>query len=172
MSLSVSQFIRLISIIAVIVIHGSYQYQMNFRDMNTANLADWIGVFLNQLARFSVPIFVFLSGYGLSIKFHSNQNQPFLSFVKDFYLNRMSRIGVPFIVWTLIFLFVSHKIGYFAEIGILGSILKSIQAVSYTIYFTGADYHFYFFTIILWCYLFFPFLIYIVHNSSKPIVVS
>lgn len=171
MSLSVSQFIRLISIVAVIVIHGSYEYQVNFQHTETASLADLIGVLFNQLARFSVPIFVFLSGYGLSIKFKSEDNQSFGQFLKDFYLNRMLRIGVPFLVWTLIFLFATNKIGYFAQIGILGSILKSLSVIGYTIYFTGADYHFYFFTIILWCYLFFPFLVHMIHGNSKLVVI-
>lgn len=171
MSLSVSQFIRLISIVAVIVIHGSYEYQVNFQHTNTASLADLIGVLFNQLARFSVPIFVFLSGYGLSKKFKSEDNQSFVQFLKDFYLNRMLRIGVPFLVWTLIFLFAAKRIGYFAEIGILGSIFKSLRVIGYTIYYTGADYHFYFFTIILWCYLFFPFLVHIIHSNSKLAII-
>ncbi len=157
MTLRVSQLLRLLAILAVLIIHATYSAQMNYTKPETASLTDFIGVLLNQLSRFSVPVFVFLSGYGLAIRFP--QGQGLFASSLDFYRNRMNRIGIPFIVWTVALLFLSHRIGWFSEAGLAGSLFKSLKTILWTIWATGADYHFYFFTIILWCYLFFPFLI-------------
>ena len=154
MSFIVSQFLRLLSIIAVLVIHGSHSAQLQYRQPDTADAGDFIGVLLNQLSRFAVPMFVFLSGYGLSIKFRKDQHEGILKSAISFYKNRLTRIGVPFIVWTIGILWMSHRIGYFEH----DNLWQSVKTVGYTMYATGADYHFYFFTIILWCYLFFPLL--------------
>jgi surface polysaccharide O-acyltransferase-like enzyme len=163
-TLLVSQFVRLLSILAVLTIHATHTAQMNYRTPETADLVDFIGVFLNQLSRFSVPIFVFLSGYGLAIRFRDGQS--LFASAADFYKNRMMRIGIPFIVWTIGLLFLNHRIGWFADLGIAGSLWRSIKTLLWTMWATGADYHFYFFTIILWCYLFFPFLIRIRPGSA------
>lgn len=157
MTLPVSQFLRLLSILAVLTIHATYTAQMNYRHPETADMVDFIGVLLNQLSRFAVPVFVFLSGYGLAIRFRDGQS--LFASATDFYKNRMMRIGIPFVVWTIGLLLLSHRMGWFPEIGMAGSLWKSVKTLLWTMWATGADYHFYFFTIILWCYLFFPFLI-------------
>lgn len=162
MSLAVSQFVRLLAILAVLIIHGTYGAQVAFMHPENASWIDLAGVVLNQLSRFSVPIFVFLSGYGLAIKFRPGQ--AILPFAKDFYGNRMTRIGIPFLAWTLGNLLLSKRMqidyssGFFANVG--HNALVFIDSI----WQYGADYHLYFFTIILWCYLFFPLL---VHTRSR-----
>lgn len=156
-TLPVSQFVRLLSILAVLTIHATYTAQMNYRTPETAGMIDFIGVLLNQLSRFAVPVFVFLSGYGLAIRFRDGQS--LFASAADFYKNRMMRIGIPFIVWTIGLLLLNNRMGWFADLGIAGSLWKSVKTLLWTMWATGADYHFYFFTIILWCYLFFPILI-------------
>src|SRR5512147_3253785 len=94
-SLPVSQLLRLIAIFAVLIIHGTYDAQVAFMHPPEAGWVDVLGVILNQLARFSVPVFVFLSGYGLAYKFRDTQ--ALLPGAKDFYSNRMTRIGIPFL---------------------------------------------------------------------------
>lgn len=164
MTLPVSQLLRLLSILAVLTIHATHTAQMNYRTPETAGMVDCIGVLLNQLSRFAVPVFVFLSGYGLAIRFRDGQS--LFTSAADFYKNRMIRIGIPFIVWTIGLLLLNYRIGWFADLGIAGSLWKSVKTLLWTIWATGADYHFYFFTIILWCYLFFPFLIRIRPGST------
>lgn len=122
-----------------------------------ASTLDAFGVLLNQLARFSVPVFVFLSGYGLAIKFKDGGS--FVESARQFYVNRMARIGVPFLVWTLGNLIFRKRMWIFGGKGLLGNIGSNFLVFTDSVWQYGADYHLYFFTIVLWCYLFFPVLI-------------
>ncbi|GIX42925.1 MAG: acyltransferase [Leptospiraceae bacterium] len=144
MNLFHSNLLRIISIIAVIIIHTTYASQKQFsKDLNFYSL-DFLYVLLNQIARFSVPVFVILSGYGLTAKYQTVK----LEF-KEFYKIRFFKIGIPFIFWTFIILL--FKRNFIIDINFLKDFI-------YYLSITGVDYHFYFFIIILQCYIVFPFL--------------
>ena len=80
--------LRVMATIAVILIHvSSPLMKMNFG----RNTEFWlIGVILNNLVRFAIPLFLVLSGATLLTKQYN---------VIDFYKKRMSRVLVPFLFW-------------------------------------------------------------------------
>lgn len=60
-------------------------------------------LFLNQAARFAVPLFFMISGFVLELNFRSNEN--YLVYLKK----RFSRIIVPYVFWSFIYYFLIYK---------------------------------------------------------------
>lgn len=143
MDITFSNLLRILAIISVLIIHATYAAQVEFSKSLNLLSSDFIFVLLNQLARFSVPIFVILSGYGLTSKYKKQKEID----LREFYLNRFFKIGIPFLFWTIILLLiqVQFKID-----------LEFFKKLIYYLTVTGVDYHFYFFIIIIQCYILFP----------------
>ena len=86
-------FLRLVSMLAVISIHVSstylsYETGHLFLGMNLAFL-------LNQAARFSVPLFLLLSGFSLE---QTGRQVPYLTFLRT----RSARVLPPYLGWVLL----------------------------------------------------------------------
>ena len=87
---------RVMAILAVILIHTTT------RTLEAAkyNLAGFpVSIFLNQIARFAVPLFFIISGFVLEISWDDGLN--YFSFIKK----RFSRIFIPYIFWSVIYYF-------------------------------------------------------------------
>lgn len=127
---------------------------------------DFLAVILNQLARFSVPVFVALSGFGLTAKYLEKTKKQGSAAgnisisVGPFYADRLVKIGLPFAFWTIVFLYFRDRLGgpYNAEF---------FEGMVPYLYRKGADYHFYFFHIIFECYAVFPALAWIMGRGSR-----
>lgn len=143
MTLLDSNFLRLISIIAVLIIHSTHYSQVQFSKNLDFYSSDFFYVILNQIARFSVPVFIILSGYGLTARYSKKMD------IKEFYQRRFIRIGIPFLFWTFIILLFQKK--FYLDFDFFKKLI-------YYLTITGVDYHLYFLIIILQCYLIFPFL--------------
>lgn len=85
--------LRVISALGVIFIHVSAPLVTH--NMKVVNDAFWAGNLFNVLGRFSVPVFVIISGY-LILK-------PISSYA-DFYRKRFTRILLPLICWSVVYL--------------------------------------------------------------------
>ena len=96
-----------------------------------------------------------LSGYGLASKYHQKEIN-----LKEFYLQRFSKIGIPFLFWTIIFVLIRNSFNI---------VSKFFHELIYYLFITGVDYHLYFFIIILQCYLVFPFIFKI--NNKKFLLI-
>lgn len=86
---------RVTAMLFVIVIHVTSTY-IDYESGLTVlgmNLAFW----LNQLARFAVPLFVMLSGVSLGLKASCPG-------AGRFYRDRLRKVGVPYLVWTAVYL--------------------------------------------------------------------
>lgn len=90
------QVLRAIAIIAVVLIH-------------TAPTEGLYQVFIRPFINFSVPLFLFLSGY---LTKSENDNWP------SFYKKRITRIVIPYIIWTVIYCLVKR-----------GSIISAPRAI-------------------------------------------
>ena len=77
------QYIRGISIIAVIMIHVMYQTFSNY---------DYLNIFIRAIINFAVPAFIFMAGY-------FSKNEP----AKVFYKKKLKRLLIPLIVWDVIY---------------------------------------------------------------------
>lgn len=132
-----------LAILAVIVIH----YFSLIKQSPFWNNSDWQwqAVFIDRFTRLSVPLFVALSGYGLSQKYFKNLN------LVEFLKNRLLKLLPPYVLWSVFYFFfawlyygwqMTNSIGGFTELLILGRV----------------DYHLYFVPMIFQLYIFFPLL--------------
>ena len=146
---------RVIAMLSVILIHVTSTYINNVSrlmilNMNTAFI-------LNQVTRFSVPLFIMLSGISLGLTDTAGG-------IKQFYKNKIFKIGIPYIFWFTIYFLYSHNFNLITVSP--RSLIKSFllgQATS----------HLYFVALIFQFYLLYPFLRNVVRkNPWRNILIS
>ncbi len=127
--------LRALSTIAVILIHitGTILYNSNNKSL-TYNFS----LVLNQLTRFSVPAFIFLSGFGLALSY--KRESKYLYYL----IHRLKKIIPDYLVWCIIYIFLieNPNLTYNDKI--------------HSIFDGTLYYHFYFVPIIIILYLIFP----------------
>lgn len=89
-------FIRTISILAVILIHTTTR-TLEASDFNLSAFP--VTLFLNQIARFAVPLFILISGFVLEVSYNSGLG--YFSFIKK----RFGRIFIPYLFWSTLYYF-------------------------------------------------------------------
>jgi surface polysaccharide O-acyltransferase-like enzyme len=130
---STIDFLRIISIFAVIMIHTTTKtIQVVGGDLH---LVPW-ALFLNQSARFAVPLFFLISGFVLELSSPPDLN--YWNYLKK----RLSRIFIPYLVWSLIYYFIIYR---------SNSLSFPLVLLS-----GGASYQLYFIPTLLVFYLIFP----------------
>lgn len=132
------EYIRGVSMLGVVAIHIGSQYLTN----PTPNL------FLLSLyeiaSRFCVPIFFFISAFGLFYKI--NLDEPFD--YKKFLRRRFKAVLLPYLLWSV--LYVVHDNFFYGS---------GIPAPTYALeilFFGLAKYQLYFLVILIWFYIFMP----------------
>ncbi|WP_398454399.1 acyltransferase [Sphingobacterium thalpophilum] len=143
--------LRIVAIFLVIMIHSSSGYlNSNQFDSFDWNYANW----LNSFARFSVPLFVTISGALLLRK-----EEP----TTTFYKKRLFKIIPPFLFWTLIYL-----AGYFVRYTDLSS-LSFPQVINIVLIKlkSGSNAHLWYLYMIIGLYLAVPYIRKIVANCTK-----
>lgn len=134
----VVDILRILSILAVIIIHTTT------RTLEASKFAliriPWT-LFLNQTARFAVPLFFMISGFVLELNYHLHES--YLTYLKK----RFSRIIIPYIFWSTIYYYFIYNSNHGANF--LSSLLKG-----------DASYQLYFIPALLIFYLLFP----LIHN--------
>ena len=146
-------FTRVIAMFAVVMIHVTSTYinqdsSFILFDMNLAFI-------LNQVSRFSVPLFIVLSG--ISLGFSKPIGDPLL-----FYKKRLVKIGIPYLFWfTAYYVYNNHNnlaamtLGSFVKEFLLGQSAP----------------HLYFIIIIFQLYILFPFLKNAISKSSWSVLI-
>lgn len=129
-------YLRGLSILAVVLIHLT---------VPTAIAEETGGIILNQITRFGVPVFVFLSGWGLTIAESYERSASYLSFLKK----RLSKVLPAYLVWNIIYV-------------LYGVVLEDVTVTTgefLSNFFYGTNYpHLYFVPLIVLFYLAFPIL--------------
>lgn len=146
--------LRAFAIIAVICLHVLSNFS-SFIFRNPYNIP--LFFFADQFFRFSVPLFVALSGYTLSMRY---ENQ--IINLKDFYLRRAWKILPQYFFWSLIIL------------GFYSVVYKSpfnIYSLPTLLGYGKADYHLYFVPMIFQLYLIFPLLIWLWQKIKWKLVI-
>ncbi len=137
--------LKALAVIAVIFIHVTSAHLFTLDQAGTwqANL----NLFFNQTYRFSVPLFVALSGYGLAKKYLT-QNLD----LKDFFLRRATKI-LPWYFFASLLIFLAVNFIFTYDKGMYASLpLWKIFLLGH------ADYDLYFVPMIFQFYLLFPLL--------------
>jgi probable poly-beta-1,6-N-acetyl-D-glucosamine export protein len=139
--------LRVISILAVIAIHTTTRtLEVTHFDLSHTL---WT-LYLNQAARFAVPLFFMISGFVLELSY--SHHSGFLSYLK----NRISRLFIPYLVWSAVYYFFiyTHHSDTFWSALLSGS----------------SSWQLYFIPTILLFYLVFPLLHSIYRHLSRPAI--
>lgn len=142
---------RALSAIAVIIIHTSAYTLSGIKDKGSDLY--YITLIVNQLARFSVPVFFFISGVGVALSYKKNTNY------FKFELKRLLNVIPEYLIWCFIYLYVIKNNRDFNTW--LPLILKGDKVY----------YHFYFVPAIIKLYIFFP-VLYSVMKSKMGLLAS
>jgi probable poly-beta-1,6-N-acetyl-D-glucosamine export protein len=149
MSRQLTNLLRAIAITLVVAIHASNSWYFGANgDVSLAQLNPvvFLDTLINQAGRFTVPLFVILSGFGLAM---SEASRPF-SFV-GFWQRRSLRIVPPYMFFSLASIALQPLFQAASLPDKLSHFLKVSQNGS-------ADYHLYFLVIIIQCYVAYPLL--------------
>lgn len=144
--------LRAFAIFGVIMIHilgASFHY------WSKGSLTWTVFLILDQLFRFSVPFFVFISGYTLFLKYHQNFKY------SKFFLRRVLRIFPWYFFWGLIIYIYLHA---YEQPGF-------VDYPTWKLILLGKiDYHLYFVSMIFQLYLIFPLLRFLFNKFSLAFV--
>ncbi|MEI6287233.1 MAG: acyltransferase [Bacillota bacterium] len=128
-------YIRAVAMCGVLMIHTG-SYALGNSTINPAFIA-----LFEILTRFSIPIFFFVSAFGLFI--NHNPDKPF-SYWK-FLQKRGKSVFVPYVVWSVIYLLIARDYS-----GL------QIENFSYKLLFGLGSYQLYFLVLLLWFYILMP----------------
>lgn len=146
-------YIRGVSMLGVIGIHVGSQYLLN----PTPNAA--LTALFEIATRFAVPIFFFISAFG--IFYNLDLSQPFS--YPQFLRKRLKAVLIPYLVWSIFY--VLHD-GWLYHVGV-----PSFGDFLWLLLFGNAKYQLYFLVILLWFYLLMPLWIPLVrHIGVKGLV--
>jgi hypothetical protein len=146
--LAAIEYIRGISMMGVIGINIGSQYIMN----PAANIH--LVALFETFTRFSVPIFFFISAFGLFYNLNINAPFDFVSFTK----RRLKTVLIPYLAWSLLYLLhdgLLYGVGFPDPLHLLS-----------VLFFGNAKYQLYFMVILLWFYLLMPLWIAIVRRLT------
>jgi len=157
MNRELTNLIKIIAAVLVVGIHATANSEQRFRAAHDYFSLDFISILFNQIARFSVPIFIYFSAFGLA-QSHKNdladKSISWIAFVRNFYAKRIPSILLPYLLLSLLSLTLQKKFIFSWE---------TLDILRYG----RADYHLYFLIILLQCYLLFPFLLIAFFRAPK-----
>ncbi len=146
--------LRAFALLGVIFIHilgASFQF------VGRWSLTWEIYVFCDQFLRFAVPVFVFLSGFTLGLKYFHKSFR-----LIEFFKKRVWRILPWYFFWSAAIYVYTHFV--VTEHGQQFPLWKLI--------FLGkADYHLYFVSMIFQLYLLFPLILFLIHKFKRKFIV-
>ncbi|MBQ7516106.1 MAG: acyltransferase [Schwartzia sp.] len=145
------EYIRGVSMLGVVGIHVGSQYLAN----PTPNVH--LVALFEIATRFAVPIFFFISAFGLI--YHLDMNAPFS--YRDFLRRRARTVLVPYLVWSVFYIL--HYTVLYRD-----TMLLHPTRFLYYLFFGFASYQLYFMVILLWFYLLMPLWIWALRRMTLP----
>lgn len=141
---------RVVSILAVVFLHVAATV-VTGRDVGSPDW--WYGNVYDSLVRWCVPVFIMISG---ALLLGGGRRES----VAAFYRKRMTRIFVPLVVWTVVFLFWQGEQATF-------SWHLSLTAAARRVASGAPHYHMWFLFMIVSLYLFTPFIRILVRHATR-----
>ncbi|MCR5176050.1 MAG: acyltransferase [Anaerovibrio sp.] len=138
------EFIRGISMLGVVGIHVGAVYLGQHMSPDTVANQHLVALF-EIFTRFSVPIFFFISAFGLF--YNLDLSKPFV--YKDFLRRRYKAVVIPYVVWSLFYII--HYCILWKDPGPLNPI-----TILYDLFFGLANYQLYFMVLLIWFYFLMP----------------
>lgn len=145
-------FIRAIACLCIVMVHVTAGFY--YKNDNTFT---WLTQFFNQISRYGTPAFAIISGFLL---YNQAIKRGFK--LKIFMKSRITKVIIPFFIWSIIYLFLKWNYDQFT----LPSSTEETKDFLY-FFFTGkSNYHLYFIAIVAQFYLLFPLLQYFKSKRS------
>jgi peptidoglycan/LPS O-acetylase OafA/YrhL len=142
---------RIMASVSVVTAHCVHVWVEQFSaSFNYASLGFFAALF-DQFSRFTLPVFFFLSGFGLTLQ---SLDRPLK--LGEYYRFRLMKIMAPFLLWTAL-----SSFRHFLWIESWDWADRPFQNLAYLLRFIfvdGFDYQFYFLIVIFQFYLLFPFI--------------
>ena len=143
------EFLRVLASVFVVAAHCVHFWVEGFYAHRDFLSLSFLSAVFDQMTRFTVPLFFFLSGFGLTLQF---QGKPLRLW--DYYRYRLSKILVPFLLWSLF-------TGFRHQEFILGMPWLSDPRAAAAVFLRfllldGFDYQYYFVIVIFQFYLVYP----------------
>lgn len=133
--------LKIAACFAVIAIHVS---AMGVASPDVQGAAQMAALAVNGAMYFAVPVFIFLSGTGLMLRY----GQQTLNF-RSYFRKRVSGIAIPYLGWSFTYYFIYAAAGYYA---------LDLANVASVAFLGMGEYHLYFVVILFQLYVLFPFL--------------
>lgn len=135
-------YMRVIACFMVIIVHSCEFFFIDGSNIGIRSLNDgfWVSVF-DSAFRCSVPLFVLISAYLLV---------PVTGSIKTFFTKRLTRVVIPFIIWSLLYATLPYLWGDMNKQDVVDSILR----LAYN--FNDASGHMWFVYMLIGLYLFMP----------------
>jgi surface polysaccharide O-acyltransferase-like enzyme len=111
----------------------------------------FLSAVFDQLTRFTVPLFFFLSGFGLTLQFRDKPLR-----LWDYYRYRLAKILVPFLIWSLFTAFRHQE--FILEMPWAADTGAAVRSLLRFLLLDGFDYQYYFVIVIFQFYLVYPLL--------------
>ncbi|HEY2583386.1 MAG TPA: acyltransferase family protein [Mucilaginibacter sp.] len=144
--------LRLIALYAVIILHSTAPLLMQYGKVPMTDW--WMADFLNALVRFAVPVFVMITGALLL-----NREYEIGSFLK----RRLSRVVVPFLFWSLVYIWYSW---YIEEFTFSDNAWANIKIILHFFKY-GSSYHLWYVYMLIGLYFFIPVIGKYVRNATE-----
>jgi peptidoglycan/LPS O-acetylase OafA/YrhL len=134
------EYLRGFAALAVIAVHIS----MHFTRIPAVNLPGLLNLFVYITAHFAVPVFIFISGWVLAVRYSGAYSVP------AYYQRRARTILPPYLFFTALYLLIP------VEGAIRVASLPEPGAVAGALLMGTAAYHLWFFVVIIQLYLLYP----------------
>jgi len=144
--------LRLLALYAVIIIHSTSPLLMQFGKVPVTDW--WMADYLNALSRFGVPVFVMITG---ALLLHKEYE------IGSFLKKRLSKVVVPFLFWSLVYIWYSW---YNEEFTFTNDAWVNIKMVLHFLK-NGSSYHLWYVYMLIGLYFFIPVIGKYVRNATE-----
>lgn len=131
-------YLRAIAIIGVLIIHTTDD-TISVKNLNELTFSL---IYIEELFRFAVPMFIFVSGFVMYNKYKYRFS------IKNYYKKRFISILVPYLIFSLIYCIINKQLGLFP--------IFTLNSVKDAIFHFNANGHFWYIKLILTFYVFYP----------------
>jgi probable poly-beta-1,6-N-acetyl-D-glucosamine export protein len=142
---------RILASVSVVTAHCVHLWVERFSVSFEYASLGFLAAVLDQLSRFTLPVFFFLSGFGLTLQAFDRPIR-----LGDYYRFRLLKILAPFLLWTAITSF--RHLFWIESWDWAQRPLANFAYLLRFIFIDGVDYQYYFLIVIFQFYLIFPFI--------------
>jgi peptidoglycan/LPS O-acetylase OafA/YrhL len=136
------EYLRGFAILAVVAIHTS----MNFTKITNVNLLLVLNVIVDVFSHFAVPLFIFISGFVLSLNYKGTFSQ------KKFLRKRVKSVIPSYIIFSTLYLLLNVILS-----AINGNLkIPSLMIIIFNFVTASSYYHLWYFALIIQFYIFYP----------------